>query len=133
MIFRNIGISFIIALFTACSSGPGDVNDLVGIYAVQENGVMKDFLKVERQGTKYLLSEKRGGKWRDKKSTLKIVTAEDFKKLLKRDVTEPFTGLMNKHLAIFQVPKGWKEKEFSTATGYFMFFMFGPVELHKTN
>jgi hypothetical protein len=97
-----------------------------------ENGNLEEFLKIEKRDDNYVMSEKSQGDWRQVEDPIEKVTQEEFEELIEGEMTDPFVGLKSKGFAVFQVPEGWEEGGFKTDTGYFMYFLFGPVELHKT-
>jgi hypothetical protein len=52
-------------------------------------------------------------------------------KILKHPFREGFEGLSDQGVALFKVPTDFQEGKFTAKSGYFMFFLFGPIELYK--
>ena len=121
-----IAILFSLAI-TGCSKSP---TSLVGTYSVEEHGQLNEFIRIEKQGDKFTMSEKQSGRWL---SPVEItpVSKADLEKILKEPVTVDFIGLGNKNVAIFQVPKGWRSGQFECETGIWLATMLGPIDLHK--
>jgi hypothetical protein len=120
-------------LATIGVSGHASEADLIGTYAARDKTGLREVLKIEREGSAYVLHDKkRDGTWRKAKEPLVPVTKEQFGKLLKASAeVPPFDGLASKGVAVFKVPRGWGQGKFKTDSGYFMVFAFGPVELQK--
>jgi hypothetical protein len=112
---------------TGCDASPAS---LVGTYARQESGQLIDFIRVARQGEKFVMSVKQGDEWRPAVE-ITPVSKSAFESMLNEPVTVTFDGLGNKHIAIFQVPKGWRSGQFESKTGFWTITMLGPIELHK--
>lgn len=91
---------------------------------------MNEFIRIEKDGDKYFMSEKQSGRWLSPVE-VKAVSKADLEKMLKEPVKIDFTGLGNNNIALFQVPKGWKSDTFECKTGFWLATMLGPVELHK--
>lgn len=122
----------VLALVCGAVSAQAAETDLIGTYAVKEKGAMKEFLKVSQDSGKFVVSEKmKNGTWRQSKEPLATVSRAQFEKLLKHPYSAPFDGLANKGVAVFKVPGNFQEGKFKAESGFFMFFAFGPVELHK--
>lgn len=106
--------------------------DLIGTYAARDKTGLREVVKIEREGSAYVLFDKaRDGSWRKAKQPLVPVTKEQFGKMLKAPADVPFDGLGNKGMAVFKVPQGWGQGKFKTDSGYFMVFALGPIELQK--
>jgi len=103
---------------------------LVGTYSIEEHGQLKEFIRIEKQGDKYLLSEKQGGRWLSPVEVTSV-SKEDLEKMLKEPIKVQFTGLGNNNVALLRVPKGWKSGQFTSITGFWLASMIGPLELHK--
>jgi hypothetical protein len=115
------------AAFTGCNASPGS---LVGIYAVEERGQLNEFIRIEKQGDKFTMSEKQSGRWLPPVEITPVSKA-DLEAMLKEPVTVSFPGLGNKNVAIIQVPKGWRSGNFECKTGIWLATMLGPIDLHK--
>lgn len=110
-----------------CSGSP---TSLVGTYSIEEQGKMKEFIRIEKQGDKYFLTEKQSGKWLSPLEVTPVSKAK-LEKTLKEPVKVEFSGIGNNNIALFQVPKGWKSGQFVCNTGFWLATMLGPIELHK--
>ena len=125
-------LSFLICILssvalTSCSPSPGS---LVGTYSVEERGQLNEFIRIEKKGEKYLMSEKQGEHWLSPVEVIPVSKAE-LEKMLKETVTVDFSGLGNNNIALIKIPKGWKSGQFECKTGYWLATMLGPVGLHK--
>ena len=120
----TIIVSFAIIGCSASSSS------LAGTYSVEEGGQLKEFIRIEKQGDKFTMSEKQSGSWRTPVEITPVSKA-DLEKMLKEPVTVDFTALGNKSVAIIQVPKGWRSGKFECKTGVWLATMLGPIDLHK--
>lgn len=112
---------------SGCSGSP---SSLVGTYSIEERGQLKEFIRIEKNGEKFTLSEKAGGNW-IKPVEVTTLSKDDFEKIIKEPVTVDFIGLGNKNAAIIKVPKGWRTKNFESKTGVWLASVLGPIELHK--
>ena len=112
---------------TGCSASP---SSLVGTYSVEERGQLNEFIRIEKHGDKFTLSEKQSGLWLTPVEIVPVSKA-DLEKMLKEPVTINFTGLGNNNVAIIQVPKGWRSGSFECKTGIWLATMLGPIDLHK--
>ena len=122
------------ALLAAIGAGANASEaDLIGTYAARDKTGLREVVKIEREGSAYVLyDKKRDGTWRKAKEPLVPVTKEQFGRLLKASAeVPPFDGLGTKGMAVFKVPKGWGQGKFRTDTGFFMVFALGPVEMQK--
>lgn len=125
-------IALTLALVCGSLAAQAAESDLIGTYAIKEKGQMKEFLKVSQDNGHFVVSEKmKNGTWRQSKEPLTSVSRAQFEKLLKHPYPAAFDGLANKGVAVFKVPGNFQEGKFKAESGYFMFFAFGPVELHK--
>ncbi|MFM9922572.1 hypothetical protein VLK31_06230 [Variovorax sp. H27-G14] len=119
-------------LLAGCGARGEPEADLVGIYAVKQNGVLKELVKIERQGERYVMRDKvRTADWSEPKMQLQPVTRERWSRLTADQENTTFVGVASEQLGIFKVPAGWKKNGFSTETGYFLFYSRGPVEAYK--
>lgn len=126
-------ITSIIGLFfLSLSAFAASPNDLIGTFSAVDKGKMIEFAKIEKRENSYILFSKKKGAWQESKKPLELVTPQQFEKLLNGPQPPNSVGLANKGMGIFKVNKGWQQGKFKTDTGYFMFFIFGPVELHKS-
>jgi hypothetical protein len=125
--FYVIVTCFFVFATTGCNATPAS---LVGTYSVEEHGRLIEFIRIEKQGDKYFMSEKQSGKWLSPVEVTPVSKA-DLEKILQQPVKIDFTGLGNKDIALLQVPKGWKSGTFECKTGFWLATMLGPVELHK--
>jgi hypothetical protein len=106
------------------------VASLVGTYSVKENGQLNEFIRIEKTGERYLMSEKQNDRWQAPVEITSVSKA-DLEKMLNEPVTVNFSGLGNKDSAIILVPKGWRSGDFECKTGIWLATMLGPIELHK--
>lgn len=125
-------------LLAACgaSSGSGvgtaPEAELVGTYAVKQNGALKELIKIERQGDGYVMRDKvRTPEWSEPKMTMKPVTREHWARITTDKENTAFVGVASEQLGVFKVPAGWQKNGFQTSTGYFLFYSRGPVEAYK--
>ena len=122
-------------LLAACGAegaGGGPEAELVGIYAVKQNGALKEVVKIERQGDRYIMRDKvRTPEWSEPKMQLQPVTRERWNKITTDAQNTAFVGVSSDQLAVFKVPPGWQKNNFKTETGYFLFYSQGPVEAFK--
>jgi hypothetical protein len=125
---KSLIITMLVGL--ACFGCGAPESSLVGTYLVDDGGTLKEFIRIEKQGDAFTVSENQDGKW-SPPEVAKPVSKEDFQSLTKESVTVDFSGLSSGGAAIFQVPKGWRSGEFECKTGYFLATLLGPVELHK--
>jgi len=123
-LFITVFVSF---AFSGCSP---ETASLVGTYAVEENGQLNEFIRIEQQGGKFTLSEKQNGRWLTPVE-INPVSKAALEKMLKEPVNVSFTGLGNDNVAVIQVPKGWKAGRFECKTGVWLATILGPVDLHK--
>lgn len=123
-------------LLSACGAnsgnGGGPEAELVGTYAVKQNGALKELIKIERQGDGYVMRDKvRTADWSEPKMTMKPVTREHWSRITTDKENTAFVGVASEQLGIFKVPAGWQKNGFQTSTGYFLFYSRGPVEAYK--
>lgn len=144
----------LVCVLTGCdrtsstASKPPSPDDLVGVYgaASKPDGRVVPMLKVEKEGSAYLLYEFSHGDWhRPRKSWLegstngfqevRTFTRADLERLVNHPVDVEPLGLQTKALALIHVPAGWsdggKEKPFVTKSGYFAMTLVGPVDLQR--
>lgn len=121
-------------LLGACGarSGSGPEAELVGVYAVKRNGALKELIKIERQGERYVMRDKvRTPEWSEPKMQMEPVTRERWTRITTDDQNTSFVGVASEQLGVFKVPPGWTKNGFQTSTGYFLFYSQGPVEAYK--
>jgi len=122
-------------LLAACGAGSGNgapEADLVGVYAVRQNGALKELIKIERQGDGYVMRDKvRTPEWSEPKMQMQPVTRERWSRITTDTENTSFVGISSDQLGIFKVPPGWQKNGFKTQTGYFLFYSQGPVEAYK--
>jgi len=123
-------IFYIVFLFLTVTVAFSQSASLVGTYSIKEQGKLKEFMKIEKQGNEFTISEKQGGNWLSPK-IVTPVSKSDLGKMLKETVMVDFTGLGNKNVALIKVPKGWRSGKFQCNTGYWLASMLGPIELYK--
>lgn len=103
---------------------------LVGTYSVKDGGILKEFIRIEKVGDKYLIAEKDNRKWLSPEEAAPV-DEEDLELIL----AQPFKGSMSsvgtRSMAIVQVEKGWKLDKFESKTGYLLVSALGPLELYK--
>lgn len=121
-----------VSLLSACGARGGPETELVGVYAVERNGVLKEVVKIERDGDRYIMRDKvRTPEWSEPKMQLQPVTRERWSRITTDTENTSFVGISSDQLGIFKVPPGWQKNGFKTQTGYFLFYSQGPVEAHK--
>ena len=122
-------------LLAACgagSTGGAPEAELVGIYAVKQNGALKELIKIERQGDGYVMRDTvRTPEWSEPKMQMRPVKREQWTRITTDKENTAFVGVASGQLGIFKVPAGWKKNGFQTSTGYFLFYSQGPVEAYK--
>ena len=122
-------------LLAACgagSTGGAPEAELVGIYAVQQNGALKELIKIERQGDGYVMRDKvRTPEWSEPKMQMRPVKREQWTRITTDKENTAFVGVASGQLGIFKVPAVWKKNGFQTSTGYFLFYSQGPVEAYQ--
>jgi hypothetical protein len=125
--FTLIFASLLFLPAAGCRKSPAS---LVGAYSVEENGRMKEFIRVERSGDTYNILEKDGAKWL---SPGEVAPAgdEEVTEILGTPVTGISTGLGNRQIAVVEVPPEWKLGAFECKTGFWLASALGPIELHK--
>ncbi|MGJ7526799.1 hypothetical protein [Variovorax sp. GB1P17] len=122
----------VLLVLIACGAGSGPEDALVGVYAVKQDGVLKELVKIERQGDRYVMRDKvRTPEWSEAKMQMQPVTRERWNRITTDKENTAFLGVASDQLGIFKVPAGWKKNSFSTQTGYFLFYSQGPVEAYK--
>jgi hypothetical protein len=125
--FTLIFASLLIFVPAGCKKGPAS---LVGTYSMDENGKMKEFIRVERTGDTYNIFEKDGTKWLSP-GEVATVGDQEVTDILGTPVTGISTGVGNRQVAVLQVPPGWKLGTFECETGFWLASALGPIELHK--
>jgi hypothetical protein len=124
-----------VSLLAGCGaggSGGGPEAELVGVYAIKTNGALKEVVKIERQGGRYIMRDKvRTPEWSEPKMQMQPVTRERWNRITTDGENTQFVGVSSDQLAIFKVPPGWQKNSFKTETGYFLFYSQGPVEAYK--
>jgi hypothetical protein len=118
-------LSFLFAVSCGTST-----SSLIGTYSVEENGKLNEFIRIEQQNSKYIMAEKRDGKWLEPME-VKLIGKAELQELIKEPVTVDVVGVSTNSAALFKVPKGWKSHDFESKTGYWLGTVIGPVELHK--
>jgi hypothetical protein len=116
------------------TAGCGEKDPLVGLYGLEENGKVAEWLRVTKDQEQYSIQVKMNGDW-GKPEVVKVMTGEQFEQMFsqKADVApdEP-TGLMMGMGAFVKAPKGFRFQDFETKTGYFILAVFsGLKDLHK--
>ncbi|RQO46649.1 hypothetical protein DBV14_21765 [Variovorax sp. KBW07] len=121
-------------LLAACGAGAGagPEAELVGVYAVKRDGELKELIKIERQGDRYVMRDKvRTADWSEPKMQMQPVTRAQWTKITTDTGNTAFVGVASEQLGIFKVPSGWAKNDFRTETGYFLFYSHGPVEVYR--
>ena len=119
-------------LLAGCGASHQPEADLVGVYAVKRNGVLKELVKIERQGDGYVMRDKvRTPEWSEPKMQMAPVTRERWNKITTDTENTAFIGVASDQLGVFKVPAGWSKNTFKTESGYFLFYSQGPVEAWK--
>ena len=131
-LFKYIVAGACVSLLAGCGAGGGPEAELVGVYAIKKNGALKEVVKIERQGDRYIMRDKvRTPEWSEPKMQMQPVTRERWNKITTDGENTQFVGVSSDQLAIFKVPPGWQKNSFKTETGYFLFYSQGPVEAYK--
>ena len=134
-LFKYIVAGACVSLLAGCGvdgAGGGPEAELVGVYAIKKNGVLKEVVKIERQGDRYIMRDKvRTPEWSEPKMQMQPVTRERWARITTDSENTKFVGVSSDQLAIFKVPPGWQKNSFKTETGYFLFYSQGPVEAFK--
>ena len=112
----------------ACNRG---AESITGTYGYDDHGKVTPLLKVESQGDRYAVSEYHTGTWAPVSSPVKPFTKEDLEQITKHKIDVPVDGLQTNGFALIHVPKGWTDGPFTTKTGFFVFMLFGPLDVQK--
>jgi hypothetical protein len=125
--FSLVFASLILFGLAGCRNNPAS---LVGTYSVEENGKLQDFLRVEKSGDTYTITEKDGKEWL---SPAEVTPAgeQEVEDILGSPVKGLISGLGDRQVAVLKVPPGWKMGAFECKTGFWLASTYGPVELHK--
>jgi hypothetical protein len=118
---------FLLFFAAGCKSSPAS---LVGVYSVADGGILKEFVRIEKDGDKYLIYEKDGHKWLSPMEAAPV-DEDDLEKILAQPVKGSVTGLGTESVAVVQVEKGWKLDKFESKTGFWLASPLGPLELYK--
>ncbi|MEZ2292905.1 hypothetical protein [Variovorax sp. RCC_210] len=132
--FRWLAVAVAVAAASMAGCGaPGEPEaQLVGVYAVKQGGALKELVKIERQGDRYVMRDKvRTPEWSEPKMQLLPVTRERWRRITTDSAETAFVGVSSEQLAIFKVAPGWRKNSFKTETGYFLVYSQGPVEAFK--
>ncbi len=110
-----------------CKKSP---ESLVGTYSVKDGGILREFIRIEQSGDKYLIFEKDGRKWLEPVEAAPL-DDQGLEKILAQPVNGALTGLGNESVAVVLVAKGWKLNNFESTTGFWLASALGPLELYK--
>jgi len=127
MFKRLLCIVAFAGLLAACSKNGPD--NLVGTWGESIHGQTWPLLKIEKANGRYVLYTNADGRWYRTSEYLYAATKADLERLVHHPVSVPVIGLKGGVAAVFMVPAGWNEGNFSTHTGFFAVTWFGPVEL----
>ena len=120
-------ITILSIVITGCSISS---SSLVGTYAVEERGQLRELIRIEKVGDKFTLSEKQSGGWLPPVEITPVSKAS-LEQFLKEPLTADFTALGNKNVAIVKVPKAWRSGKFESKTGIWLATFLGPIDLQK--
>ncbi|HTI60525.1 hypothetical protein [Mucilaginibacter sp.] len=121
----------ILFLFSSTSLiAPQSSDVFIGAYSVKDNGQMKEYIKIEKHGNEFTVSEKLNGRWLSPKVVVPV-TKSQMGKLLGKPINIQLLGLGNDNAALIKVPKGWHLDNFVCNTGYWLATVLGPIELYK--
>jgi hypothetical protein len=127
MLKRLLCILGLIGLVTACS--PGDQDKLIGTWGESIQGQTWPLLKIEKDKGRYVLYTNADGHWYRTSEYMNMATKADLEQWVHHPVKGRVTGLAGGVAAVFMVPAGWTDGNFSTHTGFFAVTWFGPIEL----
>jgi hypothetical protein len=108
------------SLLAGCgaSSGGGPEAELVGVYAVKRDGELKELIKIERQGDRYVMRDKvRTAEWSEPKMQMQPVTREQLVEDHDRHENTAFVGVASEQLAYLQGAVGVGEERLSDRDG----------------
>jgi len=125
---RILCAGFLTLCLAGCNNGS---ETITGTYGYDDHGKLTPLLKVESQGDGYAVSEYHAGTWSSVSSEVKPFTGTDLEQLTKHKIDVPVDGLQTNAFALVHVPKGWADGPFTTKTGYFVFMLFGPLDIQK--
>ena len=117
----------LVLVAVGCKKSP---STLVGTYSIKDGGVLREFVRVEQDGDKFMISEKDGHKWLSPVEAAPV-DEDDLEKILAHPVRGSLTSLGTESVAIVKVEKGWKLEEFESTTGFWLASALGPLELYK--
>jgi len=126
-------LCLLLAFFlTGCGGGSIDLNSLVGEYQMKDKGKLIDFLKVEKKGDQFYITDYNDykKKWKTL-GKVKVIEKSHLEILANQKIKVKFAGLGDKNIGIFRMPKGWGTDGFKTKSGYWTVSLFGPIELYK--
>jgi hypothetical protein len=122
-----VAVCCFLLVMAGCKKSPAT---LVGTYSVKDGGILKEFIRIEQDGDKYMISEKDGRRWLSPMEAAPV-DDEGLEKILARPVNGALTGLGTENMAVVEVKKGWKLDKFESTTGFWLASALGPLELYK--
>ncbi len=103
-------------------------DDLIGDFAMKPNG--KPELRITKENGSYFAQTFENEKW-TKQKQLENVKDSDFQELFGKDWRNYVEAGLHKDIfGIFKIKKGYKTKDHTFETGYFMFFLI-PADIYK--
>lgn len=103
---------------------------LVGTYLIEEQGKLREFIRIDYRTGSFFLAENQHGQWSPSVEVWPV-SREEFAALLREPVTYSFSGLANDSIGVFRVPRGWQSGNFICQTGFWLMMPIGPVEIIK--
>lgn len=129
--FKHLAAIVIAFILTACSDHTGPVDPLAGTWGVNVGGTVKPFLKVEKDGDQYIVSDYKDGNWEPLTEQIKSLTPDDLAKFTGHKESERLVGIQANTFAFFHVPVGWAVPGFVTQTGYVLFVPIKLIDLQR--
>lgn len=136
--FKVILVSLLFCFsFLSSNVSAENYDELVGTYATDYYGKMKDMYRIEKNGDKYTFFENKimnsQWVWQEMKVEITPVSKTEFEASSKMTIDGPFMGLSKQgRTVIFKAKKGFTLGNFTTKTGYFSFAFDRLEELEKT-
>jgi hypothetical protein len=129
--FKYLGAVVMALMLAACGDHAGSSDSLAGTWGVKVGDTVKPFLKVEKDGDQYAVSDYKDGNWEPLKEQIKSMTPADLAKLTGRKESDNVVGIQANTFAFFHVPVGWSVPGFATQTGYVIFVPIKLVDLQR--
>jgi hypothetical protein len=114
----------------ASPSYAASLDDLRGTFSLAEDGRVIEYIRVERSGSRFVLSRMHAGHWLAPVPVVPV-SRQRLEAIVRQPINVAFEGLGNDQLAVVKVPRGWRIGTFVCNTGYLLATTLGPAELSK--